>query len=254
MRITWPAAALVVLTMHATGTGASGFPEGSEPIWLKFDQPMSRFSRSLPPNHEFWKYYITVPDNERDDVHDPKEVARYVKPAEGGDVSACRLLSRKNYVGVFRLVPPGYENARRLFWKWSVRKHPHGGKIGGSPNDQSVQVYALFREIKAGGEESYSALGFVWTEKTKDSRQTIRGRMPWYGSPRAEIVFIALRDSPATGEFAEEVDMQAEYQKAFAKKAPPIWGVLLLADSNEVEPDIGEMTTDGVIRDIRLSK
>jgi hypothetical protein len=251
MRISWPAAAFAVLSASLHATSRADDPE---PLWLKFDRPMSLLTASLPPSAEFWKYYITAPGDDRGVVREPKEVARYVVPRVNNDASACRLLSRNNYVGICRLVPPGYERARRLSWKWSVSKHPHGGRIGGSPNDQSMQVYVVFREVRPSGEERYTAVSFVWTDKTTDLRQTIRGRMPWSGSPRAEIVYNAIRNGAIPGELSEEVDLPAEYQKAFGKQAPPAWCIFLLADSNEVEPDVGRMTTDAVIRDLRLTK
>ena len=251
MRINWPAVAVVVLS---AGTHIYGQAVETGSVTLNFDQPMSRLSHALLVNAEFWKYYITVPENERDDVRDPKEVARYIIPHENNDAGVCRLRSRLNYVGIFRLVPPGYEQARRLSWKWSVTKHPHGGKIGGSPNDQSMQVYAVYRELKANNEESYTALSFVWTEKTTDVQQIIRGRMPWSGSPRAEIVYLAIRNGPIPDELSEIVDLRAEYQKAFGREAPPLYGIMLLADSNEVAADVGEMTTDATIRDLRVTK
>jgi hypothetical protein len=76
----------------------------------------------------------------------------------------------------------------------------------------------------------------------------------WSGSPRAEIVYNAIRNGPIPGELSEEVDLPTEYQKAFGKPAPPAWCIFLLADSNEVEPDVGRMTTDAVIRDLRITR
>jgi len=50
------------------------------------------------------------------------------------------------------------------------------------------------------------------------------------------------------------VDLRSEYLRVFRREPPPLWGIVLLADSNEVEPDVGEMTTDATIRDIRLAR
>jgi hypothetical protein len=245
----------LAVAMLAVGARASTQPDGSSgSLRLTFERPTSRLARSLPPDVDSWKYYITVPDNDREDVRDPDEVARYILPREGGDDDACRLRSRKNYVGLFRLVHPEFASARRVSWKWSVASHPHGGKIGGTPNDQSIQVYLLFREKPEGGDYSYTALSYVWTDKTTELQQRMRGRMPWNNSPRAEMILLALRNGPIAGELAEAVDLQDGYLRAFGRPAPPLWGVVLLADSNEVEPDVGRMTTDAVIRDIRFDK
>jgi Protein of unknown function (DUF3047) len=252
MRYSRLAVAFVLLASGAHAPGQSDDSSGT--LRLEFDRSLTRLRRSLPPDPDSWTYYITVPDNDREDIRNAKEVARYIVPHENDDAGACRLRSRKNYVGVFRLVRPGFENARRMSWKWSVSAHPHGGKIGGIPNDQSMQVYVLFRETLANGQFNYTALAFVWTHKTTDLQQAMQGRMPWDGSPRAEMVLFALRNGPIPGEIPEEVDLRAEYRKAFSREAPPIWGIALLADSNEVEPDVGRMTTDAAIRDIRLTK
>jgi hypothetical protein len=249
MRISWQVTAPAVLSA-ALAFGQAG---EAERFLLKFDKPMSRLSRSIELNPGSWKYYVTVPGEERDDVRSAKEVARFINPIPDNDASACRLLSRNNYVGMFRQVPPGYENLRRISWKWSVKKHPHGGKIGGPPNDQSMQIYVLYRE-GATDKEVYTALSFVWTDKTTATQQSIQGRMPWDGSPLAEVIFIARRNGPIPGELSEDVDLRAEYRRVFRREAPPAWAIILLADSNEVEPDVGQMTTDAVIREIRLAK
>ena len=97
-------------------------------------------------------------------------------------------------------------------------------------------------------------LGFVWTEKTTDVLQMIRGRMPWNGAPWAEVTFLAIRNGPIPVGGFRGRGPPRQYLRVFRREPPPLWGIVLLADSNEVEPDVGEMTTDATIRDIRLTK
>jgi hypothetical protein len=53
---------------------------------------------------------------------------------------------------------------------------------------------------------------------------------------------------------SEDVDLRAYYQKAFRREPPPLWVIIVLGDSSEVEEDVGEMTTIATIRDLRLTK
>ena len=230
----------------------------SESLPLKFDRPIRLLKRGVLPGTDSWRYYITQPKEDTEFVSDEQQVQKYIKfinPAEAKDPTACRLMSRQNYVGLFRLVDERFKNAQSLTWKWSVAKHPRNGKLGGAPHDHAMTFYVFFREPKSGGKFEYTILGFCWTAKSPTTRSdwNRKARMPWRKSPQGDIHNLALRDGPLKGELSEKVDLQEKHKEVFGSKVvPPIWGVVLLGDSNEVVPDVGEMTTDAVIRDIRF--
>jgi hypothetical protein len=221
-------------------------------LLLDFSRPMDRIVRSSIPVQGKWKHYITQPGEPGENVRDSREVDRYITVV-ADDVNACQLRSRDNYVGLGRLLDPRFESARRLTWKWSVTKHPHNGKLGGTPNDQAILIYVFYREpLPDSDGYDYTGLGFCWTAKTEKTTERLIAKMPWSNSPKATIHHLALRDGPIQGVQSQEVDLAAEYVKVFKRDPPRIWGVVLLADSNSVTPDLGEMTTDAIIRDIRF--
>ncbi len=249
---------LVVFFMTLCAVLASGplHARADDPtsLLLDFSRPMDRIVRSSIPVQGKWKHYITLPGKPGESERDSREFDRYIT-ADPGDVNACQLRSRDNYVGVARLLDPEFGSARRLTWKWSVTKHPHNGKLGGAPNDQAILIYVFYREPLPDGEGyEYTGLGFCWTAKTKKKTERLIAKMPWSNSPKATIHHLALRDGPIQGVLSQDVDLVAEYANVFNRDPPKIWGVVLLADSNSVTPDIGEMTTDAIIRDIRFHK
>jgi len=244
----------VFLTLCAAlvGDPLQSRAEDSSSLLLDFSRPMDRIVRSSIPVQDKWKHYITLPGRPGKSERDSREVDRYIIVSPG-DVNACQLRSRDNYVGVARLLDPKFRSARRLTWKWSVAKHPHNGKLGGAPNDQAILIYVFYREPIPGTKDyDYTGLGFCWTAKTEEKTERLIAKMPWSNSPKATIYHVSLRDGPIDGVLSEEVDLVAEYSKVFKREPPEIWGVILLADSNSVTPDLGVMTTDAVIRDIRF--
>lgn len=222
-------------------------------LLLDFSRPMDQIVRGSIPVQGKWKHYITLPKEPGKTVRDTREIERYISVVPD-DVNACQMLSRENYVGLARLLDPKFASARRLTWKWSVAKHPHNGRLGQTPNDQAILIYVFYRESLPNGDYEYTGLGFCWTAKTVKKTERLTAKMPWSNSPRATIHHLALRDGPIKGVQSQEVDLVAEYTKVFKREPPKIWGVVLLADSNSVTPDIGAMTTDAVIRDIQFHK
>jgi hypothetical protein len=222
-------------------------------LLLGFEGKMGRVLRKSLPNVGVWKYFITQPGDPFRAVSDFKVVASHIKP--NPEDSSCRLLSNNNYVGIARLVEEEFAQASTLSWQWAVTKHPHNGKLGGVPNDQSLIVYVFFREPTEDGNHKYRAIGYCWTHNTTVMKERLIGRMPWSDSPKATIEHVSIRNGSQKGFFEETVNVRDEFEKRFGRKAPPIYGLVLLCDSNSVTAsDFGEMTTDAVVRNVQLTK
>ena len=240
-----------VVALALASRSSSSLAEAPKSLLLDFSRPMDSIVRGSIPVEGKWKHYITLPKEPGKTVRDAREIERFIRVVPDDD-KACQLRSRENYVGVARLLDPRFASARRLTWKWSVTKHPHNGRLGENPNDQAILIYVFYREKLEEGGYDYTGLGFCWTAKTRKKTERLTAMMPWSNSPRATIHHLSLRDGPAEGVQPQEVELVDEYRKVFKRDPPQIWGVVLLADSNSVAPDIGVMTTDAIIRDIQF--
>lgn len=246
---------LMFVTLAAQATSPSGtVADEPKSLLLDFSRPMDSIVRGAIPVPGKWKHYITLPKEPGKTIRDTREIAKFISVVPD-DANACQLRSRENYVGMARLLKEEFVFARRLTWEWSVAKHPHNGRLGETPNDQSILIYVFYRERDSENDSyNYTGLGFCWTAKTRKKTERLTAMMPWSNSPRATIHHLSLRDGPAEGLHAQEVELVTEYRKAFNRDPPQIWGVVLLADSNSVTPDIGTMTTDAIIRDIQFHR
>ena len=231
------------------------FADENDILPITFEKQMTRYELSTLPTQDRWSYCVTLPRSVNEFERDPKIIRNYIT-LEQGDDHACRLRSKKNFVALFRLVDPTFKNASRLSWRWSVSKHPFNGTAVGRPNDQSIQVFVVFHNPELPSEsEQYTILSFVWTAKTTGKQFATEYRLPSPNSPRVPVRVQVLQDGSIDGLISQEVELQTEYRKAFGKAAPPVWGILLFADSDESKEVVpGEMITDAIIRDIRFSR
>ena len=235
-------------------------PDDNDTLMLTFDKPMSLYTYSTLPTQDRWTCGVTRSKSVSEFERDPELIRKYITPQGVGN--ACRLQSKRNFVVLFRLIDPSFKDAHQLSWKWSASKHPFNGTAVGHPNDQSAQVLVVFRRPESTPNDAeYSILSFVWTA-TNNGKQlpptylpSAGYRLPTPKSPSAQVKVKVLNDGNVDGLLSREVDLRTESMQAYGKAPPPIWGLLLMADSDESKEAVpGEMITDAIIQDVRLSK
>ncbi|WP_424972103.1 DUF3047 domain-containing protein [Dinoroseobacter sp. S76] len=153
------------------------------------------------------------------------------------------VISKGTVSLLWRAVPTSARDAGKASWQWAVAEGVGATDLrrkGG--DDRNLALYFVFTDegtaasvnpnsarklLKAPGTR---ALVYVWGG---DHAKNAVLPSPYHPS----LVTIVKR-GPGTGQFAENVDLRADYRKAFGEEAPVLIGLGVSADSDDTDGKI----------------
>lgn len=141
---------------------------------------------------------------------------------------------------LWRAVPESARDAGKAAWQWAVSEGVGAtdlGRKGG--DDRNLALYFVFTDAETASQvdvgsarkllkaPSTRALVYVWGGD--------HGRNSILPSPYHPGLVTVVKRGPGTGQFSENVDLRADYRRAFGTDAPVLVGLGVSADSDDTD-------------------
>lgn len=158
--------------------------------------------------------------------------------------SSLGIESNKGVSLLLRKVSQSDWASRKAIWSWSVENGVPAtdlAKKGG--DDRNIAIYFTFLPEDRANELGNSSASTVLMDKSSRTLMYVWGgnapRGAFLSSPylAGRAVTIVQRNS-ATGTFSEQVNLAADYQKAFGEAPEALFGIAISADSDDTKSRI----------------